>query len=81
LLTHVERLAMSANDQDPDAEVPDDDAAGDAAAAGEERREKLGEDVDTILDEIDDVLEERAEDFIRPYVQKACGVPEVGLGR
>jgi ubiquitin-like protein Pup len=28
------------------------------------------EDVDTILDEIDDVLEENAEDFVRAYVQK-----------
>ena len=44
--------------------------ARDAAAAGQERREKLGEDVDTILDEIDDVLEENAEDFVRAYVQK-----------
>lgn len=38
--------------------------------AGQERREKLGEDVDAILDEIDDVLEENAEDFVRAYVQK-----------
>lgn len=47
----------------------DDDGSG-AGAAGQERREKLGEDVDTILDEIDDVLEENAEDFVRAYVQK-----------
>jgi prokaryotic ubiquitin-like protein Pup len=47
----------------------DEDGTG-AAAAGQERREKLGEDVDTILDEIDDVLEENAEDFVRAYVQK-----------
>ncbi|WP_460396972.1 ubiquitin-like protein Pup [Actinophytocola sediminis] len=47
----------------------DDDVDG-AAPAGQERREKLGEDVDTILDEIDDVLEENAEDFVRAYVQK-----------
>ena len=46
-----------------------DDEAG-AAPAGQERREKLGEDVDAILDEIDDVLEENAEDFVRAYVQK-----------
>lgn len=39
-------------------------------AAGQERREKMGEDVDTMLDEIDDVLEENAEDFVRAYVQK-----------
>ncbi|GAA4858256.1 MULTISPECIES: ubiquitin-like protein Pup [Actinomycetospora] len=49
-----------------------DDGEGgeDTTAAGQERREKLGEDVDTILDEIDDVLEENAEDFVRAYVQK-----------
>lgn len=46
----------------------DDEEVG--GAAGQERREKLGEDVDTILDEIDDVLEENAEDFVRAYVQK-----------
>ncbi len=48
----------------------DGDNDGGAAPAGQERREKLGEDVDTILDEIDDVLEENAEDFVRAYVQK-----------
>jgi ubiquitin-like protein Pup len=47
----------------------DEDVDG-AGPAGQERREKLGEDVDTILDEIDDVLEENAEDFVRAYVQK-----------
>ncbi|GAA5103463.1 MULTISPECIES: ubiquitin-like protein Pup [Haloechinothrix] len=47
----------------------DDETEG-AAPAGQERREQLGEDVDTILDEIDDVLEENAEDFVRAYVQK-----------
>ncbi|KJK33417.1 ubiquitin [Lentzea aerocolonigenes] len=47
-----------------------DEGAEGAAGAGQERREKLGEDVDAILDEIDDVLEENAEDFVRAYVQK-----------
>jgi len=35
-----------------------------------ERHEKLSEDVDALLDEIDDVLEENAEEFIRGYIQK-----------
>ena len=35
-----------------------------------ERHEKLTEDVDAILDEIDDVLEVNAEDFVRAFVQK-----------
>jgi prokaryotic ubiquitin-like protein Pup len=47
-----------------------DEAAIDAAADVQERHEKLSEDVDAILDEIDEVLEENAEEFIRGYVQK-----------
>ncbi|MCK0440725.1 ubiquitin-like protein Pup [Gordonia alkaliphila] len=47
----------------------DDDPIGDGAV-GQERREKLAEDTDDLLDEIDDVLEENAEDFVRAYVQK-----------
>lgn len=41
--------------------------------AGEDthaRQDKLTEDVDSMLDEIDDVLEENAEEFVRAYVQK-----------
>jgi ubiquitin-like protein Pup len=48
----------------------DSDEEVEEGGAGQERREQLGEDVDTILDEIDDVLEENAEDFVRAYVQK-----------
>jgi ubiquitin-like protein Pup len=36
----------------------------------QERNEKLTDDVDALLDEIDDVLEENAEEFIKGYVQK-----------
>ena len=35
-----------------------------------ERHEKINEDVDALLDEIDDVLETNAEDFVRSFVQK-----------
>ncbi len=35
-----------------------------------ERHEKLTEDVDDILDDIDRVLEKNAEEFVRGYVQK-----------
>jgi ubiquitin-like protein Pup len=48
----------------------DDDDFGDVTAAGQERRVKLTEETDDLLDEIDDVLEENAEDFVRAYVQK-----------
>lgn len=39
-------------------------------AAGSERGEKLKEDIDDLLDEIDSVLEDNAEEFVRNYVQK-----------
>ena len=49
----------------------DGDGDGTAeGAAGQERREKLAAETDDILDEIDDVLESNAEDFVRSYVQK-----------
>ena len=48
----------------------DDDAEDAPGAAGQERREKLSAETDDILDEIDDVLESNAEDFVRSYVQK-----------
>ena len=35
-----------------------------------ERKEKLDEDIDAMLDEIDDVLESNSEDFVRSFVQK-----------
>jgi ubiquitin-like protein Pup len=34
------------------------------------RAEKLDDEVDDLLDEIDSVLEENAEEFVRGYVQK-----------
>ncbi len=35
-----------------------------------ERHKEMGEDVDALLDEIDEVLEENSEEFVRQYVQK-----------
>jgi len=35
-----------------------------------ERGEKLKADLDDLLDEIDEVLEDNAEEFVRNYVQK-----------
>jgi prokaryotic ubiquitin-like protein Pup len=51
-------------------ETEQDETAVDSTADVQERHEKLSEDVDAILDEIDEVLEENAEEFIRGYVQK-----------
>ena len=38
-------------------------------SGGQERREKLSAETEDILDEIDDVLETNAEDFVRAYVK------------
>jgi ubiquitin-like protein Pup len=39
-------------------------------AAPTKQAEKLKEELDDLLDEIDTVLEDNAEDFVRNYVQK-----------
>lgn len=51
-------------------EVEEVEQDAQAAADLKERHEKLSDDVDSVLDEIDDVLEENAEDFVRSFVQK-----------
>ena len=38
--------------------------------AGSERGDKLKAELDDLLDEIDEVLEDNAEEFVRNYVQK-----------
>jgi prokaryotic ubiquitin-like protein Pup len=48
-------------------EVP---ATNPGAPEGQERREKMSEDIDSLLDEIDDVLEVNAEEFVKSYVQQ-----------
>jgi ubiquitin-like protein Pup len=35
-----------------------------------DRKEQLDADVDSLLEEIDDILEENAEEFVRGFVQK-----------
>jgi ubiquitin-like protein Pup len=47
-----------------------DEVEASVDAEGTERREQMSEDVDSILDEIDGVLESNAEEFVRGYVQK-----------
>ncbi len=51
-------------------EVEEVETTTDAQSDVAERQNKLSDDVDAILDEIDDVLEENAEEFVRGYVQK-----------
>ncbi len=40
------------------------------AAVNTERTDKLKAEMDDLLDEIDEVLEDNAEEFVRNYVQK-----------
>lgn len=48
----------------------DETTSDGSGGGGQERREKLAAETDDLLDEIDDVLETNAEDFVRAYVQK-----------
>lgn len=49
-----------------------DEAATEAREASDvaERKEKLDEDIDAILDEIDETLESNSEEYVRSFVQK-----------
>jgi ubiquitin-like protein Pup len=57
-----------------DTESLDEQAVADqqdqGAADVAERKEQLDDDIDAILDEIDDVLEVNAEDFVKAFIQK-----------
>ena len=49
-------------------ETDEVEASVDTEAA--ERRQEMSDDVDSILDEIDEVLESNAEDFVKSFIQK-----------
>ena len=49
------------------------EGGGEVGAANPElakKGKKIKEDIDKLLDEIDDVLEENAEEFVKSYVQR-----------
>ncbi len=54
----------------PAAERAEEVAEEEPAAASGERGEQLKAELDDLLDEIDEVLEDNAEEFVRNYVQK-----------
>jgi ubiquitin-like protein Pup len=54
----------SHEDEEPSGAAP---APADAVS---ERKEQLDEDIDAILEDIDDVLETNAEDFVKSFIQK-----------
>ncbi|MEJ6721586.1 ubiquitin-like protein Pup [uncultured Ilumatobacter sp.] len=60
----AERIQKSKPTQDTEENV---DTAADAVT---ETGEKIKADIDDLLDEIDEVLETNAEDFVKSYVQK-----------
>jgi prokaryotic ubiquitin-like protein Pup len=60
----------SRRSEDTDAEPVDADPGASGAGAVSERKAALDEDVDAMLDEIDEVLETNAEEFVRGFVQK-----------
>ena len=49
---------------------PEKEGGGAASPEVQQKGRRLKEDMDRLLDEIDSVLEENAEEFIKNYVQK-----------
>ena len=52
------------------ATTPREDEAVEEAPPTSDKGEKIKAELDDLLDEIDEVLEENAEEFVRNYVQK-----------
>ena len=51
-------------------EVEENEVEENEASDLKERKAKLDDDVDAVLDDIDEILESDAESFVRSYVQK-----------
>jgi ubiquitin-like protein Pup len=51
-------------------EGPPSGEGGQPSVKATEKGKKLKEDMDRLVDEIDDVLEENAEEFVKSYVQR-----------
>lgn len=71
------QLVQTASDQEQESKQVDKSKPAPPAAEMVHRKtkvaekgEKIKKDLDKIIDEIDDVLEENAEEFIRSYVQR-----------
>jgi ubiquitin-like protein Pup len=62
-------MAERTHKQQP-AQRRDDEVVEEAAPAANEAGEKLKAELDDLLDEIDEVLETNAEEFVKSYVQK-----------
>ncbi|MEI6735663.1 MAG: ubiquitin-like protein Pup [Actinomycetes bacterium] len=62
-MTEQERIQTPASDKKVETESIE-------LVANATKNEQLKNDLDTLLDEIDEVLEDNAEEFVRNYVQK-----------
>ncbi len=61
---------MAEREQIKKSPTRDDQTEVEDLPAGSESGEKLKSDLDDLLDEIDEVLEANAEDFVKSYIQK-----------
>ena len=63
-------MAQSERQQKKRKAPPPKEEGGAASPEAQVKGKRLKEDMDRLLDEIDSVLEENAEEFIKNYVQK-----------
>ena len=63
-------MAQTERQQKKKKAPPAEGEAGSASPEAQQKGRRLKEDMDKLLDEIDSVLEENAEEFIKNYVQK-----------
>ena len=66
----LQQMRRSRRRRAPHAARTEDDVVEDDAAPRRRSGEKMKAELDDLLDEIDDVLETNAEDFVKSYVQK-----------
>jgi ubiquitin-like protein Pup len=69
-LARIVGMASGDQKQTRRADAPQETSETRPASNIKERGETLKEDLDRIIDEIDDVLEENAEEFVKNYVQR-----------
>ena len=70
ILAKVVDMAAGDQKQTKRSDAPQETSEARPASNIKERGETLKEDLDRIIDEIDDVLEENAEEFVKNYVQR-----------
>lgn len=70
-MTGAKVCHMPQEQKQPRKSSQDEEAVEETTATDvEERKSAIDDDVDAILDEIDEVLETNAEDFVKSFIQK-----------